>query len=94
SCRLVTADGSLVELGEKYTGGLTDKLTELRDKYAGVIEQGFPRHWRRASGYSLNYLLDHRFNPAKLLAGSEGTLGIASEFTLNLVPAPKHTGLV
>ncbi|MEJ2711471.1 MAG: FAD-linked oxidase C-terminal domain-containing protein [Anaerolineales bacterium] len=30
---------------------------EIRQKYAGVIRQNWPRTWRRASGYNLNYLL-------------------------------------
>jgi FAD/FMN-containing dehydrogenase/Fe-S oxidoreductase len=30
---------------------------EIRQKYANVIRQNWPRTWRRASGYNLNYLL-------------------------------------
>lgn len=30
---------------------------EIREKYAGLIKAAWPRTWRRASGYSLNYLL-------------------------------------
>lgn len=74
-------------------GDLLKKLASLREKYSEAIKRDFPKHWRRASGYSLNYFLDSPFNPAKLLAGSEGTLGIAAEFTLNLVPMPAFTGL-
>ncbi len=75
-------------------GSLFKNLTGLRKKYSETIRRDFPGHWRRASGYSLNYFLETPFNPAKLLAGSEGTLGIATEFTLKLVPRPAYTGLV
>lgn len=37
--------------------------------------------------------LIERFNLAQLLTGSEGTLGIMTEITLNLVPRPTRTGL-
>ncbi len=74
-------------------GGLLSKLRQIKNEFSGIIETEFPKHWRRASGYSLNYFLEEPFNPAKLLAGSEGTLGIASELTLRLVPRPKHTRL-
>ena len=104
--RAILAGGELLdlytvtkeEISSKSKGSDTEallyrKLQELRTKYAGTIEKEFPRHWRRASGYSLNYMLDERFNPAKLLAGSEGTLVIQSEFTLKLEPLPQLTGL-
>ncbi|MCC6712456.1 MAG: FAD-binding protein, partial [Candidatus Dadabacteria bacterium] len=74
-------------------GELFTRLARIKDEFGGIIETEFPKHWRRASGYSLNYFLEEPFNPARLLAGSEGTLGIASELTLKLVPRPKHTCL-
>ncbi|HML95090.1 MAG TPA: FAD-linked oxidase C-terminal domain-containing protein [Thermodesulfobacteriota bacterium] len=74
-------------------GELFSRLARIKKEFGGIIETEFPKHWRRASGYSLNYFLEEPFNPARLLAGSEGTLGIASELTLKLVPRPKHTRL-
>jgi FAD/FMN-containing dehydrogenase/Fe-S oxidoreductase len=51
---------------------------------------------RRNTGYALDLLLDNeifsestnKFNLCKLIAGSEGTLGIITEIRLNLVPLP------
>lgn len=107
SAQVVLADGSLVELSPLNEEGLYGKacrdsregrlysaLLELRKRYGEAIRQDFPRHWRRASGYSLPYLLSTPFNPAQLLASSEGTLAVATGFTLNLVPLPSHTGVV
>lgn len=90
-------------------------LASLVTQHSALIQERFPKTWRRASGYSLNYLLPHSrtstqpsawpswstqpyppvagFNLAHLLAGSEGTLAVATELTLNLVPRPKCTGL-
>ena len=48
-----------------------------------------PRHWRRASGYNLDRLLNAATpNPAQLIAGSEGTLAFMAEVTMRLVPRP------
>ena len=67
-----------------------------------TILQGTPRHWRRCGGYNLDrfikgasfkYPQDPRFNLAKLICGSEGTLGVMTELKLNVVPLPKLTGL-
>ena len=69
------------------------------------IEKEYPlkENERRNSGYALDLLLDsdvfgtknERFNFCKLVAGSEGTLTIATEIKLNLVPVPpKEKGLV
>jgi len=69
-----------------------------------IIREGTPRHWRRCGGYNIDRLMngkgasfliqqDHRFNLAKLMCGSEGTLGIMSEIKLGLVPTPKLTAI-
>ena len=94
SCKLLLNKGESIELGQVNNGNsLYQKLNQLREKYSDKIKSDFPRHWRRASGYSLNYFLEEPFNPAKLLAGAEGTLGLATEFTLKLVERPSFTGL-
>ncbi len=66
-----------------------------------IIRANTPKHWRRCGGYNLDRLVpgmdtfllpqDPRFNLAKLICGSEGTLGVIHEVKLKLVPIPKHT---
>ena len=68
-----------------------------------AIQAATPKHWRRCGGYNLDRLTqgdftfqapqDGRFNLAKLMCGSEGTLGVISEMKMNLVPVPKQTAL-
>ncbi len=68
-----------------------------------AIQAATPKHWRRCGGYNLDRLVqgnfsfqspqDPRFNLAKLLCGSEGTLAVMSEIKLNLVPTPTKTAL-
>lgn len=78
------------------TGRLLRKLLAFREENADLIRDQFPPHWRRATGYSLNEFIvdDDSFNPARLLASSEGTLGTLLTVTLDLVPTPERTALV
>ncbi len=80
-------------------------IASITQNKAEVIRTNTPRHWRRCGGYNLDRLVggdgisfqyppDPRFNLAKLMAGSEGTLGVISEVKLNLVPRPTKTALV
>ena len=64
------------------------------DTWGDDIRRDFPSHWRRASGYNLDRLLNAATpNPAQLIAGSEGTLAFVTEVTLRLVPRPPGTVL-
>ncbi len=93
-CNLYLDNAEQIELSKTGNNNLDKKLHEFKERYSVLIENDFPKHWRRASGYNLNYFTDNEFNPAKLIAGSEGTLGLASEFSLSLVDRPEYTGLV
>src|SRR6185503_16853314 len=65
----VLSDGSAVRLeaqtedaarfkakASSLEGRIYAEALRLRDEYASIIESDWPRVWRRASGYSLNYL--------------------------------------
>ena len=68
-----------------------------------TIQTATPKHWRRCGGYNLDRLVidgisfrseqDRRFNLAKLLCGSEGTLAMMHDIKLGLVPVPKQAAL-
>src|SRR5439155_11371143 len=61
-------------------------LIDLRNKYADLIRQRFPKIPRRVSGYNLDELLpEHEFNVARALVGTEGTCAIVLETTLELI---------
>ena len=70
--------------GEIYSG-----LARIRDRYAGLIREKFPRIPRRVSGYNLDELLpENGFHVARALVGSEGTCISVVGATLNLVASP------
>ncbi len=71
-------------------GQIYRNLKSLRDHYAGLIERNYPKIPRRVSGYNLDQLVpgaDGRFNVARALVGSEGTLATILEAKVRLVPA-------
>jgi FAD/FMN-containing dehydrogenase/Fe-S oxidoreductase len=72
--------------GEIFAG-----LKRLRDQYAGLVREKFPRIPRRVSGYNLDELLpENGFNVARALVGTEGTCATVLSATLNLTASPPH----
>jgi len=57
---------------------------------ASEIERRFPKVVRRVGGYNLDEFIrpERPFNLAKLMVGSEGTLGVVLNARVNLVPLP------
>jgi FAD/FMN-containing dehydrogenase/Fe-S oxidoreductase len=70
-------------------GQIYSDLAQLRDRYAGLIRERFPRIPRRVSGYNLDELLDENgFHVARALVGSEGACATVVSATLNLSASP------
>ena len=63
---------------------------------APEVARRFPKVLRRVGGYNLDEFIEptQRVNLAKLMVGSEGTLGVVLEAKLNLVPLPKHKAVL
>ncbi|WKS55611.1 FAD-binding and (Fe-S)-binding domain-containing protein [Corynebacterium accolens] len=93
---LMLSDGREVTFSE---GGCDDpdidqRLHELVDQNADLIDNELGRFPRQVSGYGLHYLLaSNGFNTAKMVAGTEGTIGIITRLTVKLVSVPKHKAL-
>ncbi len=82
--------------GDLYRG-INELLSDSTNRE--TIRAGYPKPTltRRNTGYALDMLSDttQPFNLCRLFAGSEGTLGILTEATLNLLPLPpKEIGLL
>lgn len=70
------------------------ELERIRTEQRLDIEQNYPKIPRRVSGYNLNELIKPGpLNSAKLIAGSEGTLGIATEIRVGICRRPQKCGL-
>jgi FAD/FMN-containing dehydrogenase/Fe-S oxidoreductase len=70
--------------GQIYAG-----LRRLRDQYADLIRQRYPKIPRRVSGFNLDELLpENGFHVARALVGTEGTCVTVLEATVRLVDSP------
>ena len=78
-----------------HEGRIYRQLARIRREYGEEIKKHFPKHKRRASGYNLDELIrPEGINVAKLIAGSEGTLGLVASAKLKISPKPLHTALI
>ncbi|MFI5252754.1 MAG: FAD-binding and (Fe-S)-binding domain-containing protein [Bacteroidota bacterium] len=76
-------------------GEIFSKLKSLRDKYAELIRQKFPKIPRCVSGYNLPALLpENGFHVGRSLVGSEGTCVTVLEALVKLVNSPAGRSLV
>jgi FAD/FMN-containing dehydrogenase/Fe-S oxidoreductase len=84
---IIAAGGRKAEI---YAG-----LRHIRDRYAALVRQRYPRIPRRVSGYNLDELLpENGFHVARALVGSEGTCATILGATLHLKPSPPYRRLV
>lgn len=102
---LILADGSILNFHpctqkdweEKCSlnsveGHIYKTIDSIEKEYKNDIEKDFPKVKRRSSGYNLNELSTH--NLAKLITGSEGSLGFVTEVKLRICKRPSHQALV
>jgi FAD/FMN-containing dehydrogenase/Fe-S oxidoreductase len=87
---VVTAAGTRL----RDSSGLIDDIRRLAGANLATIRTEFGRFGRQVSGYSLEHLLPERFDLARALVGTEGTLGVLLGATVRLVRAPAATVLV
>jgi FAD/FMN-containing dehydrogenase/Fe-S oxidoreductase len=104
---LVLATGEVLNLGPLDAQELTAKcvlpgqegdiyrgLRELVARHADEIRTRYPKVIRRSGGYALDAFLDaDPWNLAKLICGSEGTLGVILEAKLRLTPLMRRSAV-
>jgi len=98
---VLLSDGSIVHFRERVrsdvpTGDTLEAacyraVLGLAQEHAAEIDRRYPKVVRRVGGYNLDEFVDQNkpVNLAKIMVGSEGTLGVVLEAKLNLVPLPK-----
>jgi FAD/FMN-containing dehydrogenase/Fe-S oxidoreductase len=71
------------------------QLKSLRDRYANLIREKYPKIPRRVSGYNLDQLLpENNFHVARALVGTESTCVLVLQAKLKLVNSPAYRKLV
>ncbi len=80
-----------IPVGESLEAACYRTVLGLASQHAGEIAVRYPKVLRRVGGYNLDEFTDLRkpVNLAKMMVGSEGTLGVVLEAKLRLVPLPK-----
>ena len=97
SLDVILADGSPARLedlgleqasarsrGSSLEGQIYARALDLRRRYAAAVEEGWPRTWRRSSGYNLNYLTG--FTPDQPAAWFEEPRPYPPRSEFNLAP--------
>ena len=75
-------------------GHIYREVLAIKNQYAQEIEKRFPKIPRRVSGYNLDELIKKEpLNLSKIIAGSEGTLGIATQIKMRICQKPKAVSL-
>jgi FAD/FMN-containing dehydrogenase len=78
-----------------FEGNVYKNIFDLINKNEQEIIQAKPNVHKNSAGYYIwNVMKDNIFNLNKLLVGSQGTLGIATEITYKVIPENKHSKLV
>jgi FAD/FMN-containing dehydrogenase/Fe-S oxidoreductase len=100
---VVLSNGTIVHFGpidraqlaakraeQSLEGACYRVVDDLAARHRQEIERRFPRVLRRVAGYNLDEFIkdDRPFNLAKLMVGSEGTLGVVLSAKVKLVPLP------
>ena len=105
--KVLLSDGTVVEFNglsaEEYAeraegstreGELLSTFKEIVETNREAIEAQYPKVLRRVQGYNLDAFVNgDGWNLAKIMVGSEGTLGVVLEAKINLEPLPKHKSL-
>lgn len=87
--RFAATGGNLPGATDRYAD-LMRVLGDLHAEETDEIEARIPKVLRKVGGYNIETLGETPRNPAKLLVGSEGTLGFFTKIQLRLHRLPKH----
>jgi FAD/FMN-containing dehydrogenase/Fe-S oxidoreductase len=90
------SNGSLPAILQQNTleSSIFREIPKILERDRKEIENNYPNTFRNVAGYNLNILAGQKaINPATLLVGSEGTLGIITAAKLNLVTLPANKTL-
>lgn len=88
----------ILKMAQKdFEGRVYKELFELIEANYDAIQAARPKVSKDSTGYHLWNVWDREtgiFDLSKAIVGAQGTLGFVTEVTFDLVPRPKHSGLL
>jgi glycolate oxidase len=88
--QMVYADGKIgFASASKYDNRMKE-LSKLLSPHVDQIRNGYPKVSKNSCGYRLDAVIADKFNPHKVFAASEGTLGVMTSARLRILDLPAH----
>lgn len=94
SVDFVYADGSA---GHASSASYDDRMSALKNllgPHADLVRNGYPKVNKNSCGYRLDAVVGNRFQPQKVLAASEGTLGLVTSARFRIMDLPESRCLL
>jgi glycolate oxidase len=91
---VVYADGQLGFASQSKYDSTMKKLGELLFPNVHKIKHRYPQVSKNSCGYRLDAVVSDKFNPQKVFAASEGTLGIITSAKLRILDIPEFRSLM
>jgi glycolate oxidase len=91
---LVYADGKQGFASPAKFDDKIKKLCQLLTPYVHEIRSGYPNVSKNSCGYRLDAVIANNFNPQKIFAASEGTLGVMTSAKLHILDIPAYRSLI
>jgi FAD/FMN-containing dehydrogenase len=92
--KVVYADGKLGFASAAKYDDRMKKLGELLALHIREIRNRYPSVTKNSCGYRLDAVIDDKFNPQKVFAASEGTLGVITAAKLHILDIPAYRCLM
>src|ERR687894_2436782 len=90
---VVYADGQLGFASPSKYDNKMKKLGELLLPYVHKIKNYYPNVSKNSCGYRLDAVVADNFNPQRVFAASEGTLGVMTSAKLHILDSPPYRSL-
>src|ERR671915_155824 len=92
--KVVYADGQLGFASPSKYDNKMKKLGELLLPYVHKIKNHYPNVSKNSCGYRLDAVIADNFNPQRVFAASEGTLGLMTSAKLHTLDIPRYSSLL
>jgi glycolate oxidase len=91
---VVYSDGKLGFASSAKYDDKMEKLRELLSLHIQKIKHRYPKVSKNSCGYRLDAVIADNFNPQKIIAASEGTLGLMTSAKLRILDIPSYRSLM